>query len=156
MQRWLLLPPPREKEGGRRRERGVYSLENLNQRLDWRASTEECRVRHGTENGDCLLHSEILSPTPPCFRTQAHLWISIPLFQQGAEDPLWRHWTNWEEELNKLTFRNACWECQLATWLAQLIGYLTTELPISFFLLFLTFTVYREEQPDIWRKPPLW
>lgn len=143
---------PTQGKGGRR-GRCVQSGELKYKTPVWRANTEECSVRHGTENADCLLHSEILSPTFPCFRTQAHLRISTPLFQQGAEDPLWRHWTNWEEEHNKLTFRNPCWECQLASWPAcQLIGYLTTELPVSFF----NFYNIQGKQPDIWRKPPLW
>lgn len=82
----------------------VQSLQNLNQRLDWRTGTDEYRWRPGTENED---------------------WLCTDQWNRLQPHPAPQHRAIYESLVRKSI--GCLWACQR-------MGYLPTELPQFFFL----------------------
>lgn len=123
-------PTQRKEEGGRTGEGGGGKC------TVWRtSSTEEAQGLH--VEADCWLICEILS-NPTLLRNTGTLMNPAPTFPAEIRG-IWRNWTNPEECLHKLTFRNPWWNVSWppdwpASWWA--ISPLSSQ--IACFFLFLT------------------
>ena len=102
---------------------------------DWTGeqAQESAGLRRGNGHGDCLHSDSLCNPT--LLQHTGTFRNLHPTRPQGSENPLWRNWTCLEEDLDKLTLKEPCWERKVATWLAcQLMGYLRFQ--TAFFLFF--------------------